>query len=113
MSWPISLHDDLLGIPEIAALPVASAMEMLKSVYSTLETVVGSRISAALSEDQLDEFAAVLAYEQEHPDPDGSPASAWLGFYVPNYRAIVLQEYGRLIERVRSDPAGAIRAHLA
>jgi hypothetical protein len=113
MAALISLHDDLLKIPEIAALPAGRASELVDSVYSTLEAVVGTRISGALTEEQLDDFAAVLAYEQEHPGLEGSPASDWLDFHVPNYRAVVLQEYRRVLGSIRSDPGGAIRAHLA
>lgn len=113
MTTPISLHDDLLRIPEIAALPAALAGQLVDSVYSTLETVVGTRMSAALTEEELDDFAAVLAYEQGHPDLEGSPASDWLSHHVPNYRAVVLQEYSRVLGSIRSDPGGAIRARLA
>lgn len=110
MTTPINLHDDLLEIPEVAALPAGRAAELVDSVYSTLEAVVGARLSAALTEELLDDFAAVLAYEQKHPGLEGSPASDWLEVHVPNYHAVVLQEYSRVLESIRSDPARAIRA---
>jgi Protein of unknown function (DUF5663) len=113
MATPIRLHDDLLVIPDIAALTAPRATRMVESVYSTLEAAVGTRLSAALTEEQLDEFATILDYEQEHPELEGSPASDWLGLYVPNYRAVVSQEYERVLGNIRSDPAGAIRFHLA
>lgn len=113
MTTSISLRDDLLEIPEVAALPGGRAAELVDSVYSTLEAVIGARLSVALTVELLDDFAAVLAYEQKHPGLEGSPASDWLEVHVPNYRAVVLQEYRRVLGSIRSDPGGAIRARLA
>lgn len=66
----------------------------LQDIYETLELTVGRRIASALNRSQLQEFERLI--DEGHEDG----AIAWLEHTIPTYRAIVQDEYDRMLTRL-------------
>jgi len=75
-------HSRLISLG-YASLTQQQADQLLRSVYSTMEAMVGMRLSTQLSPSQIDEFGALVDEEDE----DGS--LAWLQTNIPGYQKVV------------------------
>lgn len=93
----VDLYTELRKIPAIAALPANELDSLAQTVYRELELRVGTALSAGLSEAQFEEFEALHAYEEAHPELNGNgPALAWLATNRPHYQETVQQTAAQL-----------------
>lgn len=90
-----------LGVERLDQRDVAHA---LTTVRSRLEMAVGTRLAAAMTEAQLDEFGSLV------DDGDPEAATAWLDREVPDHRRIVREELALLETTIMGDPAAFARA---
>lgn len=93
----------LLHETGLRALPAHSKDRVLRYFYLRLEMLVGRRIVAQLSPEQLEDFHGLFVAH----DDDG--AVQWLEQRAPEYRVYVLQEF-RAIKRQMMVQAPAILA---
>jgi hypothetical protein len=79
----ISLNAELLDELGLGALPAADKDLILGHIYGTLEMRVGATLAERMTDDQLDEFEALI----QSNDEDG--ALAWLSGNFPDYKQVV------------------------
>lgn len=72
------LDDQFLSDVGLGSLPEDQKKPFLQYVYERLEGLVGERLSAGMTEQQLTEFEALI-------DRNEAAISAWLGAHAPNY----------------------------
>lgn len=72
------LDDKFLEEVGLGSLPADQKPAFIKHLYSELETRVGTRLSDGLSDDQLEEFEAIMDRKEEVIAP-------WIERYVPGY----------------------------
>jgi uncharacterized protein DUF5663 len=84
------VDEELLSELGLEMLPAWEKDLLLAHIGETLEIRVGIRLASEWSDDQLDEFEALLQASDEEA------ASAWLETNVPDYRSIVAAELTRL-----------------
>ena len=79
----------------IAGLEADDAAALLELVYSTLEYRVGLRLAKGMSDEMLTEFEGFM--------DEGNEAGAlhWLEENVPDYKAVVAEEFGSLKNEIR------------
>jgi Protein of unknown function (DUF5663) len=82
----IKLDDKLLGQLGLGPLPANLKNSTLRALYKTLETLVGLRLAAAMTDAQTREFAALVERK------DDNAAMDWLEANLPEYKQIVIAE---------------------
>lgn len=87
------LDDKFLQDLGLDTLPDNQKQAFLEQVYASLEERVGLQLSEGLSDDQLEEFEAIIDRKADRVD-------AWLGAHVPDFAAdpafIQLQQMSNL-----------------
>lgn len=79
----------------------------LVTVYERVEYSVGERISAAMSDEQVQEFSELL----QKPEPERrQSALAWLETNFPSYKDVVREEFAVIEAMITDDPAGFAQA---
>ena len=72
------LDDNFLQDVGLGSLPEDQKQAFLEQVYASLEERVGLQLSEGLTDDQLEEFEAIIDKKPEKVD-------AWLIVYMPNF----------------------------
>ncbi|MGB7982979.1 MAG: DUF5663 domain-containing protein [Candidatus Nanopelagicales bacterium] len=90
MSDPVRLDRAYLAELGLARLSEDDQDSLLATLYDQLQTRVGTRLTAALTRTQLDEFEALT----EAGDDQG--CSAFLDDQVPDYKNVVREEHAAL-----------------
>lgn len=102
----IRLDDNLLTELGLGSLPPAERQALLAHLLETLELRVGMRLAAQLSDQQLDEFEALLPTPQDSAttkaDKERS-ALSWLETHFPDYKAVVSEELEKLKAEIKRD----------
>lgn len=102
----IRLDDNLLIELGLGGLPLPERQSLLAHLLETLELRVGMRLAAQLSDQQLDEFEALLPAPQDSAttkaDKERS-ALAWLETHFPDYKAVVAEELDKLKAEIKLD----------
>lgn len=93
------LDDNFLQDIGLGSLPQDQKVQMLRDIYETLELRVGMRLAEQMSDEQLDEFEALI-------DKKDDPAAlAWLETNFPNYKQVVAEELEKLKTEIRASSA--------
>lgn len=114
----IKIDEDLLNSLGLGSLPVDDKNKMLAHIYETLELRVGMTLAKQMTDDQLDEFEALI----DNDDQEG--ALKWLESNFPNYKQVVADELEKLkleikdqaaqiLENSKDQEAGADQAQAA
>lgn len=109
---PIKLDQGFLDEAGLSALPAIEKLAMLAYVRQTLETRVGEKLAAGVSDGLLQEFYGYARRNQ--PDK----ALAWIKEHAPDYSRVVREELLKLrlevklnaetiLKHSRSDPRDA------
>jgi hypothetical protein len=86
------LDDNFLKDIGLADLPEDQKLPMLKDIYDTLELRVGMRLAEQMTEEQMDEFEALV----DGQDAGGDAAKQWLETNFPGYKEVVAEELAKL-----------------
>lgn len=100
----LKLDDNLLQQLGLGALPPHEKTRMLRHIYETLEMRVGMRLAEGMSDQQLDEFEALMPQETDSPEINQQKQQAalrWLETNFPDYKQVVAEELDKLKEEVR------------
>jgi len=90
------LDDNFLQDIGLGGLPQDQKVQMLRDIYETLELRVGMRLAEQMTDDQLDEFEALI-------DKKDDPAAlAWLESNFPHYKQVVAEELDKLKGEIRA-----------
>jgi hypothetical protein len=100
------LDDNFLTDIGLGSLPQDQKLQMLKDIYDTLELRVGMKLAEQMSDEQLDEFEAII----EQPNSD-EKAKTWLEANFPGYKQVVAEELDKLKAEIRST-ADQIVSHI-
>lgn len=100
------LDDDFLASVGLGSLPVDDKKPMLQHIYSTLEMNVGMRLAEGMSDEQLDEFEALMNANNE------AGALKWLETNVPNYRDVVAEELEKLKREISAQAPAILAASI-
>lgn len=73
------LDDKFLDDLGLGGLPEDQKKPFLQHIYNELELRVGTRLSEGLTDEQLDEFEAIIDHKDEIVNP-------WIERFVPDYR---------------------------
>lgn len=114
----IKIDEDLLNSLGLGSLSVDDKNKMLAHIYETLELRVGMTLAKQMTDDQLDEFEALI----DNDDQEG--ALKWLESNFPNYKQVVADELEKLkleikdqaaqiLENSKDQEAGADQAQAA
>jgi hypothetical protein len=90
----IVIDRSLLLDAGLSRLPENLSTVTLRATYAALETRVGLRLAAGMSDDQLDEFEAYFS------DNDDEGAFAWLIENFPDYKSQVQEEWRTIRPRL-------------
>lgn len=89
------IDDNLLNELGLASLPPQDKQQMRQHIYETLQMRVGMKLAEQMSEEQLNEFEALI----DKNDDIGS--LKWLETNFPNYKQIVGDELEALKAEVK------------
>jgi hypothetical protein len=89
------LDDKFLADIGLNELPEDQKQAFLQHIYEELELRVGTKLSEGLSDQQLEEFEAII-------DRKDDAIVAWLNQYAPNYHTD--ETFGRLQQATQADP---------
>lgn len=102
----LTIDDNLLTDLGLGSLPAEERKALLAHLVETLELRVGMKLAQGLSDEQLDEFEALLpvaADSEEARLTKEQAALKWLETHFPNYREVVAQELDTLKTEVKRD----------
>lgn len=88
------IDDNFLATLGLAALPQDEKEKMKAHIYETLEMRVGMKLASGMSEEQLNEFEALMNAQ------DDAGALKWLETNFPNYKQVVADELDKLKEEI-------------
>jgi hypothetical protein len=83
---PFTLDDDFLAGVGLDSLSTTEKNAVLRRIYDVLETRVGTRLAALMSDRQLSEFEGFIDRHDE------AGAQSWLEAEFPNYPDLVGEE---------------------
>lgn len=89
------LDDKFLADIGLNELPEDQKQAFLQHIYEELELRVGTKLSEGLSDEQLEEFEAII-------DRKDDAIVAWLNQHAPNYHTD--ETFGRLQQATQADP---------
>lgn len=95
------LDDNFLHSIGLGSLPQSQKAQMLKDIYDTLELRVGMRLAEQMTDEQLDEFEALIDQK------DNVAQLQWLETNFPHYKEVVGEELEKLKSEI-SASAGQI-----
>ena len=96
------LDDNFLQDIGLGTLPQGQKAQMLRDIYETLELRVGMRLAEQMSDEQLDEFEALLPDEKTGRAGDDKAALSWLETNFPHYKQLVAEELEKLKNEIRA-----------
>lgn len=102
----LRIDDSLLVELGLGSLPETERKALLAQLLETLELRVGMKLAQQLSEQELDEFEALLPNEkdsQEQIAQKESIALKWLETHFPDYRKVVSDELDNLKAEIKRD----------
>ena len=88
------LDDDFLANLGLGAMPAEEKEAFLAYLYQELELRVGTELSKALSDEQLEQFEKLVDADKT------DEAMAWLEKHCPNHKEVVKQELEKLKQEV-------------
>ncbi len=94
------LDDKFLDDLGLSSLPEEQKKPFLQHIYDELQLRVGERLSEGLTDEQLDEFEAIIDHKDEVVNP-------WIERFAPDYRQ--QETFQRLITEL-DIPADSIQA---
>lgn len=101
----LKIDDKFLEAANLGGLPAGEKDQLLTQIYETLETRVGMRLAAQMSDEQLDEFEGFIDKNDE------AGALKWLESNFPDYPKVVKAELDKLQGELKAD-ADKIKATL-
>lgn len=98
------LDDDFLNDLGVSGLPDDEKRELLQHIYEELELRVGTRLAQGLTEEQMQEFDAILQQDEER-------IHGWLSTHLPEYEE--RGDYKQFMNSVNQDAVSASIAALS
>ncbi len=89
------IDDNFLASLGLSALPQDEKEKMKTHIYETLEMRVGMKLASGMSEEQLNEFEALMNAQ------DDAGALKWLETNFPNYKQVVADELNKLKAEIK------------
>ncbi len=86
------LDDKFLDDLGLGGLPEEQKQPFLQHIYNELELRVGTRLSDGLTDEQLDEFEAIIDHKDEVVNP-------WVQQHIPDYAQH--EAFARLVEELK------------
>ena len=102
----LKIDDNLLTELGLGSLPDEERRALLGQLIETLELRVGMKLAQNLSDEELDEFEALLPTERDDAQQRASKeqsALKWLETHFPNYKQVVASELETLKAEIRRD----------
>lgn len=93
------LDDQFLQDVGLGSLPQDQKAQMLNDIYDRLELQVGMRLAEQMTDEQLDEFEAVIDQKNDQA------SQTWLETNFPSYRQVVADELEKLKNEIRENAA--------
>lgn len=107
----ITIDESLLQELGLGSLPEAEKKKLVDHIYETLELRVGTVLADQMSDEQLDEFEAIMDRNDalaagktaQMAAPMAQEALKWLQSNFPDYSKVVQQELEKLKAEVRAN----------
>lgn len=102
----LRIDDNLLTELGLGSLPPPERKSLLGQLIETLELRVGIKLAQSLSDQQLDEFEALLPTDKDDAARRGEKERAaltWLETHFPNYKQVVASELENLKTEIGRD----------
>jgi len=104
----IKLDDNLLNDLGLGQLPKAERDQLLAHIFETLQMRVGTTLAQQMSDEQLDEFEAIVQPSETNPGEDlddetQAKAAQWLEENFPSYKQVVADELEKLKSEIKRD----------
>jgi hypothetical protein len=90
-----SLDDKFLEEVGLASLPEEQKKPFLQHIYLQLERMVGERLSSGLTQEQTEEFEAIIDQREEVVKP-------WLQRYAPDYQT--REDFAKMAQSMQQPP---------
>ncbi|MFG1795745.1 DUF5663 domain-containing protein [Nocardia sp. NPDC049149] len=97
----LSLGPEMLAEAGYRNLTRNQVEECIKDLYDTLEVRVGRSLSRKATALQLAQFEKIIDREGD----DGPEGAIWLRKNLPDYREVVVEELGLILDRLKAAAA--------